>query len=147
MLDNHWILILHHANYWILILPHDNYWMLVLHQDSYWTLVHYHDNYWKLDETEKKTWYLPKGVMLLPLPQLLGGQRASRGEERPSTVTTEDNVDQIHDDRWLTTHHIANTVGMSHERVANIPRSQLRRTKVSARWVPKLLTRRSSWIW
>ena len=63
---------------------------------------------------------------------------------RPSTACNQENTDHVHqlvmDDRRLTVRHIATTIGISHERVEKILSKELGMTKVSARWVPRLLT-------
>ena len=63
---------------------------------------------------------------------------------RPSTATTTENIDRVHkmvmDDRRLTVRFIAETVGISQDRVHHILNNELEMTKVSARWVPRLLT-------
>ena len=62
----------------------------------------------------------------------------------PATATSEENIDRVHlmvmDDRRLTVSHIANAIGISHERVENILHKELGMSKVSGRWVPRLLT-------
>ncbi|MCU7903101.1 MAG: helix-turn-helix domain-containing protein [Candidatus Thiodiazotropha sp. (ex Lucinoma aequizonata)] len=62
---------------------------------------------------------------------------------RPSTATTQENVDRVHDmimdDRRLTTRYIASVVDISRERVENILTNELGMKKVSARRVPRLL--------
>lgn len=63
---------------------------------------------------------------------------------RPTTATTEVTISRLHravmDDRRLTVNQLADTVGISRERVENILHSELGMSKVSARWVPRLLT-------
>ena len=63
---------------------------------------------------------------------------------RPTTATTQENIDQVHrlvmDDRRLTISQIASGVGISRERVEHILHNELGMSKVSARWVPRLLT-------
>ena len=63
---------------------------------------------------------------------------------RPSTATTQENIDRIHqmvmNDRRLTITHMANVISISSERVENILHNELGMSKVSARWVPRLLT-------
>ena len=63
---------------------------------------------------------------------------------RPATATTQENIECVHhmvmDDRRLTVNQIANTVGISRERLGNILHKELDMSKVSARWVPRLLT-------
>ncbi|XP_076054483.1 protein GVQW3-like [Oratosquilla oratoria] len=64
--------------------------------------------------------------------------------ERPATATTQENTTRVHhmviDDRRLTVNQIANTIGISYERVENILYKELDISKVSARWMPQLLT-------
>ena len=63
---------------------------------------------------------------------------------RPSTATTQENIDHIHqmviNDIRLTISHLANVISISRERVENILHNELGMSKVSARWVPRLLT-------
>lgn len=63
---------------------------------------------------------------------------------RPKSVTTTEMVSKIHDmvlkDRRLKLAEIANVVGISKERVFNIVTQELGMKKLSARWVPRLLT-------
>ena len=63
---------------------------------------------------------------------------------RPSTATTQENIDRIHqmvmNDRQLIISHLANVISISRERVENILHNELGMSKVSARWVPRLLT-------
>ena len=68
-------------------------------------------------------------------------------EPRPGatkTATTEDNVTKIHDlvlaDRRLKVREIAETVGISKDRVGYILHEILGMRKLLARWVPRLLT-------
>ena len=68
-------------------------------------------------------------------------------EERPGApkiVTTEENVNKIHDivlaDRRVKVREIAEMTGVSVERVHNILHQELGMRKLSARWVPRLLT-------
>ena len=65
--------------------------------------------------------------------------------ERPTTAKSEKNIAHVHrvmiDDRRLTVNQIANTVGITRERVKNILHYELGMSKVSARWVPWLLTK------
>ena len=62
----------------------------------------------------------------------------------PSTATTQENIDRIHqmvmNDRRLTISHLANVISISRERVENILHNKLGMSKVSARWVPRILT-------
>lgn len=63
---------------------------------------------------------------------------------RPKTATTEDIVDKVHDiilaDRRLKLREIAKAAHISYERAHNIVHDYLGLTKLSARWVPRLLT-------
>lgn len=63
---------------------------------------------------------------------------------RPKEVTTPDFIDKVHDivlaDRRLKVREIAKMVGISVDRVHHILHEELRMTKLSARWVPRLLT-------
>ena len=62
----------------------------------------------------------------------------------PKTATTEDNVKRIHDlvlvDRRLKVREITETVGISQDCVDHILHEILDMRKLSARWVPRLLT-------
>ena len=61
----------------------------------------------------------------------------------PKTATTKENERKIHGlvlaDRRLEVREIANTVGISKDRVGHILHEVLRMRKLSARWVPRLL--------
>ena len=63
---------------------------------------------------------------------------------RPASATTQGNIDRVHhmvmDDRCLTINQIVDAVVISRERVENILHQELGMSKVSARWVPRLLT-------
>ena len=63
---------------------------------------------------------------------------------RPVTVATPEMVNKVHDivmtDRRVTQRYIASTVGISQERVHSILTEDLEMRKLSARWVPRLLT-------
>lgn len=63
---------------------------------------------------------------------------------RPVEVTTDEIVNKIHDivleDRRMKIREIAKTVNISDERVFNILHEHLGMKKLSARWVPRLLT-------
>ncbi|XP_067143912.1 protein GVQW3-like [Centruroides vittatus] len=63
---------------------------------------------------------------------------------QPSTAVTEENIDKVHDlvlaDHRLKTCEIAETTGISINRVYHILTENLGMTKVSARRVPRLLT-------
>jgi histone-lysine N-methyltransferase SETMAR len=68
------------------------------------------------------------------------GQRTGR----PKEVKTEEMIDKIHDivlnDRRVKLREIVNIVNISYERVWNILNEHLHMKKLSARWVPRLLT-------
>src|ERR1700712_1634247 len=75
------------------------------------------------------------------------GQMTTEDAERPGpsfTVTTEEIVTKVHDivlhDRRVKVREIAEAVGISTERVHNILHQHLEMKKLSARWVPRLLT-------
>ncbi|CAK9833202.1 Mariner Mos1 transposase [Anthophora retusa] len=63
---------------------------------------------------------------------------------RPVAVTTPENVKKIHDmvmnDRRVKVRDISQAVNISIDRVHNILHEQLQMKKLSARWVPRLLT-------
>ena len=63
---------------------------------------------------------------------------------RPLTVTTAENVERVSNlvmqDRRVSVSFIAETLRISRERVEHIIKRVLRMRKVSARWVPRLLT-------
>lgn len=63
---------------------------------------------------------------------------------RPKTATSPEMVDKVHDlvliDRRLKASKIAETVGISKERVLYILHKELHMRKLLARWVPRLLT-------
>ena len=63
---------------------------------------------------------------------------------RPSTVCTQDVIDKVHDiilsDRRTTERSIAFELQISQERVHHIIHEELGMSKVSTRWVPRLLT-------
>ena len=63
---------------------------------------------------------------------------------RLASATTKENINRIHhmamDDRRLTVNQIADAVAISRERVDNVLHQELGMSKVSARWVPRLLT-------
>ena len=63
---------------------------------------------------------------------------------RPVNVATPEMVNKVHDiimiDRRVTERYIASTVGISQERVHSILTDDLEMRKLSARWVPRLLT-------
>ena len=60
------------------------------------------------------------------------------------SATTQENIDRVHhmvmDDRRLTVNQMVDAVAISRERVDNVPHQELGMSKVSARWVPRLLT-------
>ncbi|XP_076039451.1 protein GVQW3-like [Oratosquilla oratoria] len=63
---------------------------------------------------------------------------------RPSTVTTPENIDHVlemvMEARRLSSRQIATRMGISQERAVNNLTNELGMSKVSARWVPRLLT-------
>jgi [histone H3]-lysine36 N-dimethyltransferase SETMAR len=63
---------------------------------------------------------------------------------RPNEAVTSENVDKVHqlvmNDRRLTVRQMSEELGMSKSTVDRIVKEELEMTKVSARWVPKLLT-------
>ena len=63
---------------------------------------------------------------------------------RPVTVATPEMLNKVHDivmtDRRVTERYIASTVGISQERVHSILTEDLEMRKISAHWVPRLLT-------
>jgi histone-lysine N-methyltransferase SETMAR len=65
-------------------------------------------------------------------------------EERPKNATTPEIIEQVHDvvldDRRMKVHEIAETIGISKERVGYIFHEELDIKKFCARWVPCLLT-------
>jgi len=75
------------------------------------------------------------------------GRRSLEDDERPGrpkTVTTNDNIAKVHqlvlDDRRIKVREIAEIMKMSKERVCHILNQDLGMRKLSARWVPRLLT-------
>ncbi|XP_039964258.1 protein GVQW3-like [Bactrocera tryoni] len=75
------------------------------------------------------------------------GRRSLEDDERPGrpkTVTTNDNIAKVHqlvlDDRRIKVREIAEIMKMSKERVCHILNQDLGMRKLSARWVPGLLT-------
>ncbi|XP_041350779.1 protein GVQW3-like [Gigantopelta aegis] len=62
---------------------------------------------------------------------------------RPVTVTTQKTIAKIHDiiiaDRRVTKRYIATELGISQERIHAVIHNEPQMSKVSARWVPKLL--------
>jgi len=65
-------------------------------------------------------------------------------EGRPKSATTPEIIEQVHDmvldDGRMKVREIAETMGISKERVGYILHEQLDMKKVCARWVPRLLT-------
>lgn len=65
-------------------------------------------------------------------------------EGRPSTSLTEDNVKKVEDvvlaDRRVTIRHIVEVTGISYGSIQRILTNELHMKKVSARWVPRMLT-------
>ncbi|XP_029155672.1 uncharacterized protein LOC114928587 [Nylanderia fulva] len=74
--------------------------------------------------------------------------RKSLGDDersgRPKTATTDENIAKVHqmvlDDRRIKVREIAEVMNMSKERVCRILNQHLGMRKLSARWVPRLLT-------
>jgi len=65
-------------------------------------------------------------------------------EGRPKSATTPEFIEQVHDmvldDRRMKVREIAETTGMSKERVGYILHEKLDMKKLCARWAPRLLT-------
>ena len=63
---------------------------------------------------------------------------------RPKTATTDENIAKVHpmglDDGRIKVREIAEVMNMSKERVCHILNEHLGMRKLSARWVPRLLT-------
>ncbi|XP_045451229.1 protein GVQW3-like [Melitaea cinxia] len=63
---------------------------------------------------------------------------------RPNTAVTDENIEKVKkivlDDRRITWWQIAEELGFNKERVGDIMHNHLHMNKVSARWVPKMLT-------
>lgn len=63
---------------------------------------------------------------------------------RPKTATTSEMIEKVHDlilnDRRIKVREVANTMGISKERVGYILHKELHMKKLCARWVPRLLT-------
>lgn len=63
---------------------------------------------------------------------------------RPIEVTTQENIDKVHDmilnDRRIHIHHIVNELELSYGVVHRIIHDHLGLVKLSARWVPRMLT-------
>ncbi|XP_030765065.1 protein GVQW3-like [Sitophilus oryzae] len=74
--------------------------------------------------------------------------RKSLGDDersgRPKTATTDDNIAKVHqmvlDDRQIKVREIAEVMNISKKRVCHILNQDLGMRKMSARWVPRLLT-------
>ena len=74
--------------------------------------------------------------------------RKSLGDDersgRPKTATADDNIAKVHqmvlDDRRIKVREIPEVMKMSKERVCHILHQDLGMRKLSARWVPRLLT-------
>ena len=66
------------------------------------------------------------------------------GVRHPSTATTDNNIDRVHDmvllHRWLSIDEVANLLYISHGSAYEIIHNRLGFHKVCARWVPKQLT-------
>jgi len=67
-----------------------------------------------------------------------------RREGRPKSATTPEIIEQVHDmlldDQRMKVREIAETIGISKERVGYILHEKLDMKKLCARWVPRLLT-------
>jgi len=65
-------------------------------------------------------------------------------EGRPKSATTPKIIEQVHDmvldDRRMKVREIAETIGISKERVGYILHEEMDMKKLCARWVPRLLT-------
>jgi histone-lysine N-methyltransferase SETMAR len=65
-------------------------------------------------------------------------------EGRPKSATTPEIIEQVHDmvlnDRWMKVRKIAETIGISKERVGYILHEELDMKKLCSGWVPRLLT-------
>ena len=75
------------------------------------------------------------------------GRQSLEDDPRPGspvTVATPEMVNKVHDivmtDRRVTERYIASKTGISQERVHSILTENLEMKKLSARWVPRLLT-------
>lgn len=75
------------------------------------------------------------------------GRTSTNDDERcgrPKSVTTEEMIERIHNavlnDRRIKVRELVDIVHISDERVRNILHEHLHMKKVSARWVPRLLT-------
>ncbi|EYC30978.1 hypothetical protein Y032_0004g1883 [Ancylostoma ceylanicum] len=75
------------------------------------------------------------------------GRKRSEDESRagrPKSATTPEIIDKVHDmvldDRRVKVNEIEEALGISHERVIHILHNELGLKKLSARWVPHLLT-------
>ena len=62
----------------------------------------------------------------------------------PKSATSSEIIEQVHnmvlDDRWMKVREIAETIGISKERVGHILHKELDMKKLCTRWVPRLLT-------
>ncbi|PSN44638.1 hypothetical protein C0J52_07732 [Blattella germanica] len=62
----------------------------------------------------------------------------------PITVTTPENINKVHDrvlqDRQITIRDIVEETGFSYHSVCNILEKELGMKKLTARWVPRMLT-------
>ncbi|KAG7313617.1 hypothetical protein JYU34_000775 [Plutella xylostella] len=79
--------------------------------------------------------------------ELKRGCKSFRHDERsgrPKTATTDDNIAKVHemvlDDRRIKVREIAEAMKMSRERVCHILNQDLGMRRLSARWLPRLLT-------
>ena len=77
----------------------------------------------------------------------MGGGQSLKDDPRPGrpvTVATPEMVNKVYDivmtGRRVTERYIASTVGISQERVHSVMTEDLEMRKLSARWVPRLLT-------
>jgi hypothetical protein len=61
-------------------------------------------------------------------------------EGRPKSATTQEIIEQVHDDRRMKVREIAETIGISKERVGYILHEELDLKKLCARLVLRLLT-------
>ncbi|UYV72345.1 hypothetical protein LAZ67_9002716 [Cordylochernes scorpioides] len=89
----------------------------------------------------------PRSPDLTPCDFCLWGRISTEDEHgpgRPVESVTQENIDKIHDlgmlDRRMTVRQIEETLGIPKTTVDRIMREHLGLRKISARWVPKLLT-------
>ncbi|XP_062917308.1 uncharacterized protein LOC134353216 [Mobula hypostoma] len=82
------------------------------------------------------------------------GRESLEDDPRPGgsvTVITQETIDKIHDmiltDRRVTQRYIATELGISQEHVHAVIHNELQMTKVSARWILKLLGPDEKQIW